>query len=72
MLIAFSHMFGVDFTKKFDTWLRFHRTLDLKNPTSLADKVTYIELHKQSQLVSMCTDKFAVRDYVREKGLEDI
>ena len=72
MLVTMSHVFGVDFAKKFDTRLRFHRTLNLKNPTSLADKVTYVELHKQSSLASMCTDKYAVRDYIREKGLEDI
>ena len=72
MLVSMSHMFGVDFAKKFDTRLRFHRTLNLKNPTSLADKVTYVELHRQSSLASMCTDKYAVRDYIREKGLEDI
>lgn len=46
MLVTMSHMFGVNFAKKFDTRLRFHRTLNLKNPTSLADKVTYVELHK--------------------------
>lgn len=68
MLVTMSHMFGVDFAKKFDTRLRFHRTLNLKNPTSLADKVTYVELHKQSSLASTCTDKYAVRDYIREKG----
>ena len=50
MLVTMSHVFGVDFAKKFDTRLRFHRTLNLKNPTSLADKVTYVELHKQSSL----------------------
>ena len=55
MLVTMSHVFGVDFAKKFDTRLRFHRTLNLKNPTSLADKVTYVELHKQSSLASMCT-----------------
>ena len=38
----------------------------------MADKVTYVELHKQSSLASMCTDKYAVRDYIREKGLSDI
>lgn len=72
MLVSMSRVFGLDFAKKFDTRLRFHRTLNLKNPTSLADKVTYIELHKQSPFASMCTDKYAVREYIRQKGLEDI
>ena len=72
MLVAMSHRFGLDFAKKFDTRLRFHRTLNLKDPTSLADKVTYVELHRQSPLASLCTDKYAVRNYIREKGLENI
>ena len=62
---------GVDSAKKFDTYFRFHRKLDLKNPKTLADKVTYIELHDQSPLASMCTDKYAVREYVKSKGYGD-
>lgn len=65
-------MFVVDFAKKFDTKLRFHRTLNLKNPTSLADKVSYLELHNKNPLVSTCTDKLAVRDYIKSQGLEKI
>ena len=72
ILGSMSSLLGVDFAKQFDTRLRFHRTLNLKAPTSLADKVTYLELHKQSQLASICTDKYAVREYIRKKGLEDI
>lgn len=63
---------GIDAAKKFDARLRYHRKLDLKNPKTLADKVSYIELHEQSPLAPMCTDKYAVRDYVRSKGLGDI
>lgn len=71
-LVLISYIFSLDNAKKFDAKLRFHRTLDLKNPKSLADKVTYIELHEQSPLASMCTDKYAVREYIHKKGLEDI
>ena len=62
--------FGIDAAKKFDTMLRFHRKLDLKNPKTLADKVSYIELHEQSPLASICTDKYAVREYITKKGYE--
>lgn len=72
MLVSMSRVFGVDFAKKFDTRLRFHRTLNLKNPTSLADKVTYIELHDQSPLAPECTDKYAVRQYIEDKGFGNI
>ena len=50
MLTGLGKLCGVDCAKKFDTQLRFHRNLNLKNPKSLADKVTYIELHEQSPL----------------------
>lgn len=72
MLMAYAKLFGVDAAKKFDTSFRFHRKLNLKQPVSLADKVSYIELHAQSPLAPMCTDKYAVRDYVAGKGLADI
>ena len=62
---------GVDVAKKLDAQLRFHKKLNMKNPTTLSDKVTYIELHEQSPLASSCTDKYAVRDYVDKKGLGD-
>lgn len=62
---------GIDAAKKFDTYLRFHRRLNLKSPTTLADKVSYIELHDQSPLAPMCTDKYAVRDYIAKKGYAD-
>lgn len=65
-------LFGIDFAKKFDVYLRFRRKLNLKNPKTLADKVTYLFLHKSSPLFSICTDKWAVRDYIASKGLKEI
>lgn len=69
VLGTISTVAGVDAAKKFDAQLRFHKKLNLKAPTTLSDKVTYIELHEQSPLASSCTDKYAVRDYVEKKGL---
>ena len=65
-------LWDADTAKKFDTRLRFRRNLDLKNPKTLADKVSYIELHEQSPLASKCTDKWEVRSYVFSKGLGHI
>lgn len=64
--------FGINFTKKMDAWLRFGRKLDLQNPKSLADKVSYISLHTLSPEAVRCTDKWEARGYVAEKGLEHI
>lgn len=63
---------GIDNAKKFDTLFRDHKKLNLKNPQTLSEKVSYIELHEQSSLAAICTDKYAVREYVSSKGLSDI
>ena len=72
LLSTISNTAGVDAAKIFDTLLRDHRLLNLKNPQTLSDKVSYIELHEQSPLAPSCTDKYAVRQYIADKGLSDI
>lgn len=72
LLSLITKVAGIDAAKKFDTRLRFHRKLNLKNPTTLADKVSYIELHDQSPLAPTCTDKAEVRKYVAQHGYGDI
>lgn len=63
---------GIDFAKQFDALFRDHKKLNLKNPKTLSEKVSYIELHEQLPLAARCTDKFEVRKYVASKGLKDI
>ncbi len=65
-------LFGVDFAKNFDSRLRFGRKLNLKNPQTLADKVSFLVLHRCTELMSDCADKWAVREYVSAKGLAEI
>lgn len=69
VLSIITSTFGIDYAKKFDTRLRFHKSLNLSHPKTLADKVSYIELHEQSSLAAQCTDKYAVRKYVADKIL---
>jgi hypothetical protein len=64
--------FGINFAKKMDARLRFGRKLNLRNPQTLADKVSYISLHALPQAAVRCTDKWEARSYVAEKGLENI
>ena len=71
-LSTITYILGADYAKKFDAKLRDHKTLNLKDPSTLADKVSYIELHDQSPLAPMCTDKYAVRSYVEKKGFAHI
>lgn len=65
-------LLGLDNVKKLDVFLRFNRVLDLKNPQTLADKVVYLSLHALPEQAITCTDKWEVRRYVADKGLEEI
>ena len=58
---------GIDMAKKFDARLRFHRSLNLSFPKTLADKVSYLELHGENSLIVTCTDKYDVRKYIIRK-----
>lgn len=71
-LNASSAILGVETTKKLDSRIRFGRKLDLENPKTLSDKICWIELNTDQALAARCTDKYAVRSYVEEKGLGDI
>lgn len=71
-LMTLMRIAGKDAAKKFDTWFRFHKRVNLKHPESLRDKVMYIENHCPSPLAVRCTDKWDVRSYVAEKGLADM
>ncbi len=43
---------------------------DLDNPKDFIEKVFWMELHADTSLWSRCTDKYEVRNYIKEKGLE--
>ncbi len=72
MLNLSAKLFGAKFTKVADARIRFHKKVDLKHPATLTDKLCYLELFTEDPLKTRCTDKYAVRDYVAGKGLEDI
>lgn len=64
--------FGDCNAKVFDARFRFHRKLDLRNPKTLADKVSWLSVFERTPLMSVCTDKYAVREYVASNGLEEL
>lgn len=68
VLQILTELWGIETAKKFDAKIRFHRDVDLKNPKTLADKVCYIELFDQHPMASECSDKNAVREYVKQRG----
>lgn len=51
-----------------------HRRLDLKNPQTLDEKIQWMKLYyyKGNELVKRCADKYQVREYIKECGLEHI
>lgn len=50
----------------------FGRSLNLKDPKDLNEKILWLSLFSDTTLWSQCADKYAVRDYVKGKGLEKI
>lgn len=45
------------------------RNVDLKNPRRYTEKIQWYKLNYRTQLLSQCSDKYAVREYVESKGL---
>ena len=52
----------------------FHKKLDLNNPVTSNEKILWLKLntYNHNSLVTQCADKYAVRDYVKEKGCSGI
>ncbi len=50
----------------------FGRKMNLKNPQDINEKISWLELYSDISLWSRCTDKYAVREYVNDCGLENI
>lgn len=47
----------------------YHEKINLENPLNLDEKINWMKLHCDMTLWTKCADKFAVRDFVHEKGL---
>lgn len=52
--------------------VKTHRWLNLKRPVRYTEKVQWYKLHYRDPLITKCSDKLAVRDYVESKGLGSI
>ena len=46
--------------------------LNLKNPKKFTEKLQWYKLYYKDPLMKVCSDKYSVREYVKEKKLEDI
>lgn len=50
--------------------LKFGRPLDLRNPVRFTEKLWWLKLYNRAPLLTICADKYRVREYVRDRGLE--
>ena len=50
----------------------FGREIDLKNPKTFNEKISWLKLYDRRPVLTVFADKVAVRDYVRERGFGDI
>lgn len=48
------------------------RRLNLKNPTRFTEKLQWYKLYYRDALMTKCVDKHSVREYISQKGFEDI
>ena len=55
-------------------FMKFKKRINLKNPQTLDEKIQYLKFHDyyQNPLVTQCADKYAVREYVKQCGCEEI
>ena len=53
-------------------YARFHKKLDLKNPKDLNEKILWLAVKSDTREWSRLADKYAVREYVHECGLDEI
>jgi len=48
----------------------FHRLINWKRPRNLIEKIYWLERYGDTSLWTLCADKYAVREYVRQKGCD--
>ena len=48
------------------------RRLDLKEPTRFTEKLQWYKLYYKDPKMIQCVDKYDVREFVKERGLEEI
>lgn len=49
----------------------YNKEPDLQNPKEFVEKIYWLQLHSDTSLWTKCADKYRVREYVAECGLQD-
>lgn len=47
------------------------KSLDLENPKTFDERLWWLKLNNRDPLMTTCSDKYAVREYVKEQGYEE-
>ncbi len=55
---------------KIQYWIKTGRFLNLKNPKRFTEKLQWYKLFYRDPLMTRCVDKYEVRNYIKEIGLE--
>lgn len=73
-LITYTTLLSPKLNTRIRYWQCFHKKIDLKNPQTLDEKIQWLKFNTyyKNPLVTQCADKFAVRDYIKQCGCEDI
>ena len=74
-ILVFTRWYGAHFSEslvKMRYYFRFKKKLNLSNPRTLNEKILYMSLRTDTTSWTRLADKYAVREYVCEKGLEEI
>lgn len=48
------------------------RRLNLKKPQRYSEKLQWYKLYYRDEIMTKCADKYSVREYIKDKGLENI
>lgn len=51
---------------------RFKKNINWDKPVNLIEKIYWLQIYSDTSLWTECADKYLVRDYVKEKGCEDV
>ena len=49
----------------------FHKPLNWFRPKDLNEKINWLKYNSDTSLWTLCADKYRVREYIHEKGLDD-
>jgi len=52
--------------------IKKHIDINLENPKTFSEKVIFLKLYYRNPLLTLCADKYYVREYVKACGFEDI